>query len=95
MTTTKTVTIGTVDCFKNGIEAITVFSPSAAGPWTLLPLQLSGNSVTIQWTGPTGGLLESAPSVLGPWTSVPNQTEFLTVKPRTTATAEFFRVRSN
>jgi hypothetical protein len=37
-------------------------------PLKLLPSVISGNQITISWTGI--GLLESAPSINGPWTAV-------------------------
>lgn len=79
---------------SQGIESLVLSTESAPTQWTMLPLVITGNQLTVQWTGPSGGLLESAPTVFGPWTLVPNQTEFSTTMPMT-APAQFFRVRSN
>lgn len=84
----------TLSVTSQGIESLVLATESAPEHWTMLPLQISGGQLTVQWIGPSGGVLESAPTVFGPWAIVPNQTEFSTLI-QMTAPAQFFRVKGN
>ena len=83
----------------SGVDALTL---SSIGPpalvWILQPPLITPSQMTIQWSGPAGGTLESAPSVLGPWTPVQGQGSNSAVlgSPVTNGVpTQFFRVRSN
>jgi hypothetical protein len=83
----------------SGVDALTL---SSIGPpalvWVLQPPLITPSQMTIQWSGPAGGTLESAPSVLGPWTPVPGQgtNSAVLASPMTNGVpVQFFRVRTN
>jgi hypothetical protein len=83
----------------SGVDALTV---SYIGPpalvWVLQPPLITPSQMTIQWSGPAGGTLESAPSLQGPWNPVPAQGSNSAVlgSPMTNGVpTQFFRVRSN
>ena len=83
----------------SGVDALTI---SSIGPpaliWILQPPTITPSQMTIQWSGPPGGTLESAPSVLGPWKPVPGQGSNSAVlgSPLTNGVpVQYFRVNSN
>ena len=81
------------------IEALVFWLETTPQSWTMLPLQVTPTQLVVQWTGPSGGVLESAPSVMGPWTTITNQGDFSATLPSprlpSAPAAQFFRVRSN
>ncbi len=67
-----------------------LFVPAAApvAPPKITGIGLTGNNITITWTG--GGVLESAPNLAGPWTST-NDSDGSYSEPAT-GTQKFYRV---
>ena len=64
--------------------------------WVLQTPAISASQVTLRWTGPAGGLLETAGSVLGPWATVPGQSNHSALLPFTNGLpTQFLRVRGN
>jgi hypothetical protein len=83
-----------------GVESVVlssvVVNPSPA--WVLQPPQIGPTQMTLQWTGPAGGVLESASTLFGPWITVPGQGNNSAIlgSPLTNGMpVQFFRVRSN
>jgi hypothetical protein len=83
----------------SGVDLLTLSSIGVPTPvWVFQPPLITPSQMTIQWSGPAGGTLESAPSVLGPWTPVPGQGSNSAVlgSPLTNGVPmQFFRVRTN
>jgi hypothetical protein len=83
----------------SGVDALTLSPMTQAQPvWVLQAPVITPASMTIQWSGPDGGILNSAPTVLGPWTPVPSQSGNSAVLPSPLTNGvprQFFRVHSN
>jgi hypothetical protein len=83
-----------------GVESVVLSSVIVAPEpaWVLQPPQIGPIQMILQWTGPPGGILESAPTLFGPWLTVPGQSNNSANlgSPLTNGMpVQFFRVRSN
>ena len=92
--------INRINIGSSGQDGVSISGPTIPAPyWWMLPLAIEDDGLSVQWTGPAGGALESSPTVSGPWTVVPNQNSRSAVTPSpespNAAPAQFFRVRSN
>ncbi len=83
----------------SGMDALVLSAAGQPAPvWVLQTPVVTPASMTIQWSGPVGGILNSASSPLGPWTPVPGQNgnSANLPSPLTNGTPrQFFRVQSN
>ena len=83
----------------SGVDALTLSSIGIPPPvWVLQTPLITPSQMTIQWSGPAGGILESSPTVLGPWSPVPGQSGNSAVLPSPMTNgvpSQFFRVQSN
>jgi len=85
----------------NGVGAETLVLSTVEVPpptWILQVPSMAPTQVTLQWSGPAGGLLEASRDVSGPWTTVPgqsNKTAIIDFAVTNRLPAQFFRVRAN
>jgi hypothetical protein len=82
----------------SGQSAFVCYSPCPPPVWVLNTPVIGPDQMTIQWSGPEGGTLESAASLVGPWTTVSSQTNHSASLPSPLTNGipmQFFRVRSN